>query len=115
MLKRDNHSNLMVVDLTDKVSVSTGVPRENHAALRSGFVGYPANPRWNVTKFCAWRTGRQWREALAQGKMVIRRTDSMLIPAKEPGDSQEEELPSSMILLAPLALVNSLQTMGQAA
>jgi hypothetical protein len=115
MLKRDNHSNLMVVDLTDKVSVSTAVPRANHAALRSGFVGYPANPRWNVTKFCAWRTGRQWREALAQGKMIVRRTDSMLVPATDKGDSQEDELPSSTILFASSVLAGSILAVGQAA
>jgi hypothetical protein len=96
MLKTVKHHNLMVVDLTETVSVSTKISKENHAALRSGFVGCPPNPRWNATKFCAWKTGRQWRTALAQGTMMIRTEDCMLVPAKEKESSSDEELPSSI-------------------
>ncbi len=70
----------MVIDLTENVFFHTSLPSVNHAALRSGFVGYPVNPRWNVAKFQAWRTGRQLREALTQGEMMVRSTDSMLVP-----------------------------------
>jgi hypothetical protein len=79
-----------VVDLSEDVLLSTKIPYENHAALRSGFAGYLPNPRWSVTKFRAWRTGRQLREALARGEMTIRASDRMLIPTKEEIDSDEE-------------------------
>lgn len=86
----------MVVDLTDKVVASTKIAPENHSALRSGFVGFPPNPRWSTVKFCAWRTGRQWRDALAQGTMIVRKADSMLVPALEIEVSSEEEEPPSI-------------------
>ncbi|MDJ0686973.1 MAG: hypothetical protein QNJ41_00530 [Xenococcaceae cyanobacterium MO_188.B32] len=95
MFKPIQNRHLMVVDLTDKVSAATNIARENHAALRSGFVGFPPNPRWNTTKFCAWRTGCQWRDALAQGTMIVRGTDSMLVPALETEVYPEEEEPPS--------------------
>jgi hypothetical protein len=82
--------NFMVVDLTNNVLVSTSIPSANHAALRSGFGGYPANPRWNAAKFQAWKTGRQWREALARGEMVVRSTDSMLVQAPEQEESSDD-------------------------
>jgi hypothetical protein len=108
VLKKSKTLNLMVVDLTEKVSVFTGIPKENHPALRSGFVGCPANPRWSASKFCAWRTGRQWRVALTQGKMVVRSTDSMLIKATEQETSSEDELPASTKLLAGLTFDSQL-------
>jgi len=80
---------LMVIDLTEDVFVNTSLPSVNHAALRSGFVGYPINPRWNVTKYQAWRTGRQLREALARGEMMVRSTDSMLVPVTAQQKSKE--------------------------
>ncbi len=79
----------MVVDLTDNVLVNTPIPSAHHAALRSGFAGYPANPRWNATKYKAWKIGREWREALARGEMVVRSTDSMLVPAIQPEETEE--------------------------
>jgi hypothetical protein len=82
--------NFMVVDLTDNVMVDTPISSAYHPALRSGFAGYPVNPRWNATKVQAWRTGRQWRDALSRGDMVVRSTDSMLIPASQQEDTQEE-------------------------
>jgi hypothetical protein len=94
MLNNLKHQDPIVVDLTENVLVSTIIPYENHAALRSGFAGYPANPRWSMTKFRAWKTGRQWREALAQGAMIVRSTDSMLVCATETEDSDLEEPPS---------------------
>jgi hypothetical protein len=69
-----------VVELTHGVLARTTIPSAHHSALRSGFAGHPANPRWNAAKVIAWKTGRQWRTALAQGEMVVRSTDSMLIP-----------------------------------
>ncbi|MBE9147381.1 hypothetical protein [Coleofasciculus sp. LEGE 07092] len=78
----------MMLDLTENVWVNTLIPSANHAALRSGFAGYPINPRWNAAKFKAWKTGRQWREALDRGEMVVRSTDSMLVPTAK----QEEKL-----------------------
>ncbi|WP_148288254.1 hypothetical protein [Prochlorothrix hollandica] len=73
----------VVIELAQGVLAHTKVPVVNHSALRSGFAGQPANPRWNATKVVAWKTGRQWRSALAQGSMVVRPTDSMLIPIAE--------------------------------
>lgn len=72
--------NEIIVDLTEKVFVRTIIPKENHAALRSGFAGYPVNPRWNIHKYHAWKIGCQWRDDLNNGKMVVRNEDSMLIP-----------------------------------
>lgn len=76
-------NNLMVVELTEKVWIYTEIPLENHAALRSGFAGYPANPRWNVTKYLAWKQGCQWREELSQGILVVSQSDSQLISVTE--------------------------------
>lgn len=88
-----NSGNVIVVDLTDKVSALTSISKPNHAALRSGFVGYPANPRWNTIKFRAWQTGRKWREELAQGKILVRSTDSMLIPVSTSSEQKTAEKP----------------------
>lgn len=90
MLRRLERHSPTVVDLSEDVLLNTTIPYENHAALRSGFAGYLPNPRWSVTKFRAWRTGRQLREALARGEMTIRSSDRMLIPIKEEIDSDEE-------------------------
>jgi hypothetical protein len=83
MTKTPKNQNLKVVELEDGVLVCTSIPAENHAALRSGFARYTANPRWNAIKFRAWRIGRQWREALDEGTMTIRASDSMLVPTAE--------------------------------
>lgn len=69
-----------VVDLSKDILLRTTIPLDNHAALRSGFVGYPINPRWNINKVRAWKTGRQLRQALQEGEMIIRSSDSMLVP-----------------------------------
>ena len=68
-----------LVDLTDGIYVRTPIPSENHPALRSGFAGYPLNPRWNAAKYRAWKIGRQWRDSLEAEKMVVRASDSMLV------------------------------------
>lgn len=83
MSKVSNLDHVRVVDLADGVLVRTLIPPQNHPALRSGFAGYPANPRWDVAKFRAWKTGRQWREALHEGEMTVRDSDSMLVSAQE--------------------------------
>ena len=97
MVQALKHRRTRVVELTEGVLVNTTIASEQHSALRSGFAGYPSNPRWNVAKFCAWKTGRQWRKALAQGNMVVRTVDSMLV-IKEETEDNSEELPSSYTL-----------------
>lgn len=72
-----------VVELAKGVFVQTSIPSTHHSALRSGFAGYPANPRWSVTKFRAWRAGQQWRRALDSQQMVVREADSLLVPTAE--------------------------------
>lgn len=94
MLKNIDRRNPSVVDLTEKIWLRTALAQENHAALRSGFAGYPPNPRWSATKFRAWKTGCQLREALARGEMTVRSTDCMLVPTKDPGNSSDEEIRS---------------------
>ncbi|MGK7956193.1 MAG: hypothetical protein AB4063_13240 [Crocosphaera sp.] len=81
MKGKDKHPNPTVLDLTQDILLRTTIPSDNHAALRSGFVGYPINPRWNVNKVRAWKTGRQLRQALQQGELMIRTSDSMLVPS----------------------------------
>jgi hypothetical protein len=74
-------NSLIVVDLTDNIWIYTNIPLQNHAALRSGFAGYPANPRWNATKYRAWKQGYQWREQLSLGRLTVRQSDSQLVSA----------------------------------
>jgi hypothetical protein len=95
VLKTLKHCNLTMVDLAENVWVRTEIKSENHAALRSGFAGYPANPRWNSMKLRAWRTGYQLRTALMEGSMMIRSTDSMLIPTTDSENNLDEEIRSS--------------------
>ncbi len=71
------------VQLTDEIYILTPLDESYIPALRCGFAGYPVNPRWNAVKFHAWKTGRQWRQAHAQGTMVVRSTDSLLVPLEE--------------------------------
>lgn len=97
------HRHARVVELTEGVWVNTTIASEQHSALRSGFAGYPSNPRWNVAKFYAWKTGRQWRKALSQGEMVVRAVDSMLV-TKEEMEDDSEELSSSSNPLLPVGI-----------
>lgn len=84
----DTHST--IAELTPGVFVRTSISVVNHAALRAGFAGYTVNPRWNASKFHAWKTGRQWRNALDSQEMVIRKADAMLVCASE-GSSNPTE------------------------
>lgn len=101
MSKPIKHSNLAVVDLSDQILVSTEISKENHAALRSGFAGCPANPRWSTSKFRAWKTGCKLREALAQGKIAVRSNDSMLVPTA----NQSKSAPSKNQQLSAKQLI----------
>lgn len=83
VLKNLQHRNPVMVELQDDILVYTTISAENHAALRAGFVGYPVNPRWNVNKYHAWKTGRHLREGLHEGRLIVRPTDSMLVPLTE--------------------------------
>ena len=84
-----------VVDLNEGILVRTPIPSPNHAALRSGFAGLPANPRWNVEKFRAWKTGRQLRDSLMRQEMIVRHSDSMLVLATSQEAKIEEKNTSS--------------------
>lgn len=84
MFKTNQNTKIMVVDLAAGVKVQTAISSTNQAALRSGFAGYPANPRWGAVKYRAWKTGRELRESLQEGKLVVRSSDSMLVVAKSP-------------------------------
>ncbi|NJK28202.1 MAG: hypothetical protein HC925_06500 [Coleofasciculaceae cyanobacterium SM2_3_26] len=79
----DKHTEYAIVDLGRGVFVRTVLPDTSIPALRSGFAGYPANPRWNAVKVHAWKVGRQWRKALACGEMVVRGSDAMLVSSQE--------------------------------
>lgn len=70
-----------LIDLDGNTFVNTTLPPALHAALRSGFAGYTANPRWSATKFRAWQVGRTWRQALYRGDLVIRNSDRRLVCA----------------------------------
>ncbi|MEB3831198.1 hypothetical protein [Phormidium sp. CCY1219] len=83
MSKAQNNGNVMVVDLAEGILVGTLMPKDNLPALRSGFAGYPVNPRWSVVKYRAWKTGRRLRESLDAGELMVRSTDSMLIRAED--------------------------------
>lgn len=93
MLNAQKHSTARAIDLSQNIMVETSVPSHAHSAMRSGFAGYPANPRWNAAKFRAWKMGRQWRDALKRGDLVVRTSDCMLIDASEWVEDPEE--PSS--------------------
>ena len=89
MLKEQNH-NLKVVKLTEEILVRTQLKSAYIPALRSGFAGYPVNPRWSGVKYSAWKTGKQWRKALVNGEMVVRSADSILVYVNQVPDSEEE-------------------------
>ncbi|ACB52523.1 hypothetical protein cce_3175 [Crocosphaera subtropica ATCC 51142] len=97
MKGKDKHPNPTVVDLAQDILLRTTIPLDNHAALRSGFAGYPINPRWNVNKVRAWKTGRQLRQALQEGELIIRSSDSMLVPS----DNEQEGISVCQIPTQP--------------
>jgi hypothetical protein len=99
--------NFMVVDLAEGVLVGSLMPKDNLPALRSGFAGYPANPRWNIIKYRAWKMGRQLRHSLDEGDLVVRSTDLMLIPATEKSSTltgQGKKQPCDRTLATPMVL-----------
>ncbi len=75
-------SEFQLVELDEQTFVNTSIPISHHAALRAGFAGYTANPRWSAAKVRAWQLGRTWRKALCQGDMVVRADDKVLVPAR---------------------------------
>mgnify|MGYP006421661551 CR=1 FL=1 len=89
-----------VVDLRENVLVTTSLPNASIPALRSGFAGYPANPRWSAIKFHAWKVGRQWRQEWKKGNLVVRASDSMLVTPAEDDTQQTEPETSEFDLLA---------------
>jgi hypothetical protein len=86
-----------IIQLTPQIKAHTSVQPPHHSALRSGFGGQPPNPRWNGPKVVAWKQGRQWRQALNQGKMVVRPSDSLLIPCPQSGFVPKAEAPKAEI------------------
>jgi hypothetical protein len=74
----------VVVELASTVKLRTSIKSTLIPALRCGFAGYPANPRWRADKYCVWKKGRMLRYALKRGKLAIRPTDSMLVMTKAP-------------------------------
>ncbi len=89
MFKQENQ-NLKVVKLAEGILVRTQLKSDYIPALRSGFAGYPVNPRWSGVKFYAWKTGKQWRKAFLNGEMVVRPTDSILVSVDEIKNSEEK-------------------------
>jgi hypothetical protein len=94
-----NRSVARVVELADEIYIKTTIPRESHAALRSGFAGYPSNPRWTVRKFQAWKQGKQWRREMNTGVMVVENKCLVLAATRpeelKPAVQSVEELRSS--------------------
>jgi hypothetical protein len=87
-----------VLELAEGIYIETAIPRESHPAVRSGFAGYPSNPRWTVRKHQAWKQGKQWRQDFEQGLMVVEK--QQLIPAaqaeiREPQVVAQREVKSS--------------------
>ncbi|MGB3511699.1 MAG: hypothetical protein WBA93_21165 [Microcoleaceae cyanobacterium] len=89
MFKQENQ-NLKVVKLAEGILVRTQLKSAYIPALRSGFAGYPVNPRWSGVKFYAWKTGRQWRQAFLNGEMVVGSMDSILVSVDEIKDFKEK-------------------------
>lgn len=89
MLEQDKNKG-KVVKLEEGVLVRTKLKDAYIPALRSGFAGYPVNPRWSGVKFSAWKTGQQWRQAVSRGEMVVRSSDSMLVAIDELPEMNED-------------------------
>lgn len=92
---------LMTIELADGIYAKTSIPVLNHSAVRSGFAGHPVNPRWSATKVVAWKTGREWRQGLSDGTLVVRSTDSLLIPAAELTPRVEQPKPQGLFCGLP--------------
>ncbi|MFP4008363.1 MAG: hypothetical protein ACLFV6_10225 [Spirulinaceae cyanobacterium] len=92
-----------VIQLAENIKVDTDIRDCHLPALRSGFAGYPANPRWDGSKFMTWKMGRQWRNALQMGTVVIRQSDSMLVLADDEQNTDKsttktDKMPSKSFL-----------------
>jgi hypothetical protein len=83
---------LVIIELAEGIRAQTSIPLANHSAVRSGFAGHPLNPRWTATKVVAWKTGREWRQGLLDGTLVVRTSDSLLVAATELVHSHEESI-----------------------
>ncbi|WP_413161052.1 hypothetical protein ACL6C3_21330 [Capilliphycus salinus ALCB114379] len=70
-----------IVELSKGIKIYTDIGEQNIMLLRLGFAGYPVNLNWSLSKLLAWRQGYQLREYLLTGKMIVRETDSMLVPS----------------------------------
>lgn len=109
MLEQDKKKG-KVVKLGEGVLVRTQLKDAYIPALRSGFVGYPLNPRWSGVKISAWKTGRQWRQAISLGEMVVRDSDSMLVAmdelpeVNEDGNLQELDRPATKSIFSSYRL-----------
>lgn len=91
-----HQNNLLAVELDGKLWTYTNISPENHAALRSGFAGYPANPRWNVYKYSAWKQGCRWRKDLSQGTLVVSESDHQLVPVEATIAKQSKDKHNSL-------------------
>lgn len=69
MTKGSSHQVSRVVELSEGVAVRTNIKSTYLPALRSGFAGYPLNPRWGGAKIVAWKIGQQWRLEFKQGNL----------------------------------------------
>ena len=87
---KEEHQNLKVVKLAEGILVRTQLKSAYIPALRSGFAGYPVNPRWSGVKFYAWKRGKQLRQALLNGEMVVGSSDSILVSVDGIKDSQKK-------------------------
>ena len=83
---------LVTIELAEGIRAQTSIPVGNHSAVRSGFAGHPLSPRWTATKVVAWKTGREWRQGLLDGTLVVRTSDLLLVAATEVTHPQEESI-----------------------
>ncbi len=102
---KQQQNQVKTVQLAEGVLVMTAFNDICIPALRSGFAGYPVNPRWSGVKFHAWKTGRQWRQAVLQGEMTVRSTDSMLVSSCEVELPTDSESPQTWKPVSPLSIL----------
>ncbi len=103
---RTSQPTFSLVELTSEIRACTAVSPLNHSALRSGFAGYPSNPRWSGAKVMAWRLGKQWREALQNGEIAVREQDGLLV---QTCDLAPAPTPASVALSQPASPSVSVQ------
>lgn len=73
----------------DRFASRTRLTRIKHSVAIAGRAS--ENPRWNAVKTQAWKTGRQLRDALARGEMVVRPADAMLVPAGDRDNGTQKQ------------------------